>query len=136
MVAPTVALLRDRAAVFNTMLVIILLTLGTNPREVEISVDCIELNHLYDSEGRYVYDQVILWQKYCDNEQHVVGWRLVKTPLCFTNGFFILRDGDFDRKIQYKMFRESWTQHDPEVVDRGRWPKEKRSGLNENRFRN
>ena len=59
----------------------VLLAIALNPvgRTVEQHVDRIELNHLYDGDGRLVLDQVIFWEwSRSDCRFHVVDWRLIK----------------------------------------------------------
>lgn len=89
-------------------------------------VDEIEINHLYNAEGERTLDQVIFWNwpKHHERPQ-VVAWRLwdAKKPMptrnkvtCRTELTWI--DGEQPRRVVAKVWRETWTQYDPEVEDR------------------
>lgn len=91
--------------------------------------DSIELNHFYDGAGRPVFDQVIFWQG-----DRVRAWRLWKspeqTPRRRPGGFAVTWfDGDRLREVRALSYRESWTQHDPELEDRDLLPAHERRGL-------
>lgn len=95
------------------------------------SVDTIELNHTYDFEGRPIFTQLILWQG-----DRVRAWRMVKDDSfiprrdharqCWS---LLWQDGDVARQVQAAGFSESWTQYDPEVLDRSVLPAEQRRPL-------
>lgn len=114
-------------------------------------VDLVEYNHFYDEYGRLVFDQNI-WYDWNDNlvlelytevDEIVIGgrynvraWRLVKTPNLIPykdwerGGYTSFwADGEQIRDINAKEFRETWTQYDPELVEREFLPKEKRKEL-------
>ena len=104
---------------------------------VRDDVDTIELNHVYDGDGRLILSQLIFWNW---NEHsarpHVVAWRLWKpgqpTPLrdWLRGGYVLwLRDGQTLREIRSPAFRETWTQFDPEIQDRSRLSQDRRRGL-------
>ena len=89
------------------------------------SVDLIELNHFYDDLGRHAYDQVIFYEwsaEYC--RYHVIAWCLVeddisRLPVQLPGGRDTMvrwydRDARRHREIRSNMFRETWTQTDPE----------------------
>jgi hypothetical protein len=66
----------------------------------------------------------------------VRAWRLVKNPNLlpirdWTTGGYrsIWQDGEQVRDIRAKSFRETWTQEDPELIERRFLPKEKRREL-------
>lgn len=95
--------------------------------------DLIELNHFYDARGSIVYDQVIFWELMGNRKYKVMDWMLVNN-----------KDNDFDgadypvktnniyichclktinsKKIHFLVrsdnFRESWSQEDPERIDK------------------
>ena len=101
------------------------------------SVDLIELNHFYDEHGRLVFDQIIFYD--WSNEEaryNVRAWRLVKNPAQLPqrdwqrSGYAaIWQDGEQLRHIYSKSVRETWTQYDPELVEREYLPKERRKEL-------
>jgi hypothetical protein len=66
----------------------------------------------------------------------VRAWRLVKNPAQlpqrnWKDGSYtaLWHDNEVLRKVQAKSMRESWTQYDPELVEREYLPKEKRKEL-------
>ena len=100
-------------------------------------VDLIELNHFFDDRGQLVFDQVIFYD-WCSSEGRfqVRDWRLIKSPAQiprrnWRRGDFltIWHDGDLLREVRSKGIHETWTQYDPELVERQNLPKEKRQRL-------
>jgi hypothetical protein len=99
------------------------------PRPVE--VDLIELNHVYDGEGRPLLSQHIFWTRH-ESEFHVRAWAL-------DQGFRAEKRGgrwrlivfDKERSVEVSALSrvETWTQYDPELLDRKSWPPEQRAGL-------
>ena len=94
-------------------------------------VDLIELNHFYDNQGRHVYDQVIFYEKTPDTGRFQVrAWCLVEdrdfrnrrpiknmeTKLYQVDWFD--NDQRLHRIITSRLFRESWTQVDPERANK------------------
>lgn len=89
------------------------------------SVDLIELNHFYDDLGRHTYDQVIFYEWSVEySRYHVLAWCLVeedqsRLPVLLPGGREVQvrwydRDVKRTREVRSKLFRESWTQTDPE----------------------
>ncbi len=102
----------------------------------EDRVDLVEVNHLYDEQGRRLFDQVIFYDWSADQRRfNVRAWRLVKSPsqlpLKHVSGGFvsIWHDDRTLRRVVAKSKRESWTQYDPELIDRQFLPKDKRPNL-------
>ena len=102
---------------------------GTNTAEEY--VDLIELNHFYDHQGRHVYDQVIFYEQPPETGRFQVrAWCLIEdrdnlsrrpvknaeTQLVQVDWFD--NDQRLLRKITSRSFRESWTQIDPERVNK------------------
>ncbi len=124
---------------FTTTICASFLAFGIAPQEdvARESVDLIELNHFYDEHGRLVFDQVIFYDWSAgDSRYHVRAWRLVKNPSQLPQrdwaggGYSAMwQDGEQIRNIRSKSIRETWTQHDPELVEREYLPKEKRKEL-------
>ncbi len=100
-------------------------------------VDLIELNHFLDDQGREVFQQLIFydWSRH-DREFHVRAWRLIKKPqqeprrhwkpagyLCSW------RDNAVTREVWSPALRETWTQKDPERVNRKMLPENLRMPL-------
>ncbi len=100
-------------------------------------VDLIELNHFYDEKGRLVFDQVIFydWEP-IRGRYDVRAWRLLKKQTQvphrdWQNRKFVAvwHDGEILREVEAETIRESWTQYDPELVEREFLPKDKRRDL-------
>lgn len=99
--------------------------------------DLIELNGLYDEQGRRVFDQLIFYDFCRERSRYQVrAWRLVKdhhqVPTydhaaghwrCMWN------DGETPRCVTADSYRRTWTQFDPELAERDVYPKEKRREL-------
>jgi hypothetical protein len=121
----------------------ILVALGTSPREdvARDSVDLIEINHFYDEQGRLVFDQVIFYDWSSADARYMVrAWRLVKNPgqlpqRDWKSGGYVAvwqdsgQGGEVLRHVQSQSIRETWTQYDPELVEREYLPKERRKEL-------
>jgi hypothetical protein len=114
-------------------------SLGLNPAEDVVTdrVDLIEVNHFFDDHGRHVFDQIIFYD-WSPNagRYNVRAWRPLKTPAQIpqrdwrTREFVaVWHDGTMLRKVQAATVRESWTQYDPELVERSFVPKEQRPEL-------
>jgi hypothetical protein len=105
-------------------------------------VDAIELNHFYDTKGHLVYDQVVFrhWHK-STGRFHVRQWTLIddrdpisKRPIKNEQtGVYSVEYFDTDakttRKVVSRVFRESWTQTDPEREDKKALPESLRYSL-------
>ena len=100
-------------------------------------VDLIEVNHFYDEQGDLVFDQIIFYDwSHPEGRYHVRAWRLLKTPAQLPRKSWqdrsyvaIWHDGEVLRRVQASSVRESWTQFDPELVEREYLPKEHRTEL-------
>ena len=114
--------------------------LGITPQEdvARETVDLIEINHFYDEHGRLVFDQVIFYDWSQDDARYMVrAWRLVKNPAQLpqrdwkgSGGYLaVWQDGELLRHVRSQSIRETWTQYDPELVEREYLPKERRKEL-------
>ena len=100
-------------------------------------VDLIEINHFHDEQGRHVFDQIIFYDWSARKGRYLVqAWRQLKDPAQMPRknwgrGDFVAlwRDEGVLREVRATTFRESWTQYDPEVVDRRFLPKTQRREL-------
>ncbi len=113
---------------------------GTSPCATEV-VDLVEVNHYYDEAGKHVFDQLIFYDWVCDEQRyHVIAWRLLKQPSQLPVATLTKRsaprewtctwlDGELLRRIRARQFRETWTQHDPELRERAHLPKDQRREL-------
>lgn len=98
-------------------------------RTIHERVDLIELNHFYDDLGRHQYDQVIFYEwspDYC--RLHVIAWCLVEEDLGriprqepgsreYVVRWFD-RDSKIRREVRSKLYRETWSQVDPERANK------------------
>ena len=100
-------------------------------------VDLIEYNHFYDEQGRHVFDQLIFydWSRR-DSRYQIRDWRLIKSPTQVPhkdekrNLYTVTwHDGQVLRQVRAISIRETWTQYDPELVERAVLPKEQRREL-------
>lgn len=123
----------------TTSLAVMMTAICLNPPEHVASdhVDLIEVNHFYDEHGKLVFDQVIFYD-WCPQQCrfNVRAWRLLKNPTQipvknWEHGDYVAvwHDGELLREVRADAMRESWTQYDPELVEREYLPKEKRQEL-------
>ena len=127
-----------------TAIAVCLVTLGFNPSSEpsEEKVDLVELNHFHDDQGRPVFDQIIFYDwSAAEGRYQVRDWRLLKSidqiPLHNSRDReFVAVWNDFKaqdtlRSTKAKMVRETWTQYDPELVEREYLAENKRRKLRE-----
>ena len=101
------------------------------PGHVLEHVDLIELNHFYDQKGAFLYDQVIFYERSpATGRFQVRAWCLVedrelhnRRPIKNeSTGVYQVDWYDSDQRLQRKitsrLYRESWTQIDPERHDK------------------
>lgn len=108
-----------------------------SPSVTTQQVDLIELNHYIDEEGREVFRQLIFydWSK-SHKRFHVRAWRLIKHPSQVpqrrwspTNYQCTWRDEGQIRQVSAPSMRETWTQQDPERLNRELLPESQRVPL-------
>ena len=107
------------------------------PRAAHDKVDLIEVNHYHDETGRHVFDQLIFYD--WNEAQHrfnVRAWRLIKDPKHLprqdhrSNTWRVIwHDAGTLRVVESRSQRETWTQYDPELVNREYLPQERRKEL-------
>ncbi len=117
-----------RSVLFPLMLSVPLSSAGTG-RAIHDRVDLIELNHFYDDLGRHQYDQVIFYEwspDYC--RFHVIAWCLVEDDQgrmpkreAGSREYVVRwfdRDSKIQREVRSKLYRETWSQVDPERANK------------------
>lgn len=128
---------------FTSTLSAVVFTLGISPQEdvARETVDLIEVNHFYDEHGRLVFDQVIFYDWSARDARYMVrAWRLVKNPAQlphrdWSRGGYVTvwqdsgTSGEVLRHVHSRSIRETWTQYDPELIEREYLPKERRKEL-------
>jgi hypothetical protein len=115
---------------------------GLNPTSdfLDETVDLIEINHFHDDEGRPLFDQVLFYDWSNEHGRYQVrDWRLLKSihqvplPSAREREFIAVWNDsklrDTLRATKAKIVRESWTQYDPELVEREFLPEHKRRKL-------
>lgn len=104
-------------------------------QELKQRVELIELNHYYDCQGKHQFDQVIFYEWAPDYRRfHVIAWSLVEGDLKrlprrlpgsgLTSLTWFDRDAKVHREVQAKLYRETWSQSDPERTNK-QWIEEK-----------
>jgi hypothetical protein len=118
-----------------TLLALALLSILPRESVVRESVCLIEVNHFYNENADKVFDQVIFYEWDLGRYQ-VVAWRLVKSPnqlpqRDWQNGGYVTtwQDGEIMRQVRSPAIRETWTQSDPELLEREVLPKSHRREL-------
>ncbi len=123
----------------STPIAVLFASMCLNPIEDVATdrVDVIELNHFHDEQGKHVFDQVIFYDwSPTRGRYNVLAWRLLKHPSQlptrdWSTGDFVTvwQDNSVLRKVRAETMRESWTQYDPELIERAYLPKEQRREL-------
>ncbi len=99
---------------------------ATKPTIVQDEVDLVEVNHYHDARGEHVFDQLIFydWSKQKRRFQ-VRAWRLIKTESQLPRRdhrrdvwLFRWHDDGVLREVTSASRRETWTQYDPELIER------------------
>lgn len=119
-----------------TWLVLLLAHASPEAAVARDRVDLVEVNHFYDDNGRLVFDQVLFYD-WCDEAGRfqVRAWRLLKLrsqwPVRDARGGYTCtwHDGEKLRHVRAAAFRETWGQHDPELIERAALPREHRREL-------
>ena len=100
-------------------------------------VDLVELNHFLDDHGREVFRQVVFFDWSRKNRQFEVrAWRLVKhrsqlpRQIDHSSDYLVRwQDKSITREVRAKSMRETWSQEDPERVNRTILPENQRKPL-------
>lgn len=105
--------------------------MGVNgpPQQLQQRVDLIELNHYFDDSGGHAYDQIIFYEWSPDYRRyHVIAWSLVENDLGRIPVYDRNRDLHvvdwYDRDLKRRrsitsaLFRETWSQVDPERANK------------------
>jgi hypothetical protein len=111
----------------------------SSPHEVVLkdSVDLVEVNHYHDARGQHVFDQLIFYDWSSQKRRFQVrAWRLMKSDNQLPrrdhrSGTWLVRwhDDGAMREVTATSRRETWTQYDPELVERDNLPQEQRLDL-------
>lgn len=87
--------------------------------QAEPTVGLVEINH-YQPCGEYRFTQIIAWEWIPEcRAYHVQDWKMVEDWYVDERARRLhFRDGGKERSVRYKLYRETWTQNDPERDDR------------------
>ena len=102
---------------------------------IKQNCDMMELNHFYDGKCKHIYDQVIYWRRKPENGKYEVrAWALVEDRESIRNrpiknvnsglweSYYKRSGDDYYILITSPIFKESWTQKDPEREDKKNLP--------------
>jgi hypothetical protein len=101
----------------------------------------IELNHFHNNKGQHVYSQVIFYERLAENGQfRVRSWALIemreslnRLPQYDPKVDKVVVDMKMDSgkvvRLESRLFKETWTQHDPERRDKDKLPEQFRLRL-------
>jgi len=109
----------------------------SNSSVIKDMVDLVEVNHYHDARGDHVFDQLIFYD--WSSQKHrfqVRAWRLIKTESQLprrdhrqANWLVRWHDDGILREVTAASRRETWTQHDPELIERENLPQDQRLDL-------
>lgn len=103
-------------------------------------VHLLELNHKFDHKGHNTFSQLIIWERLPQNGKYVVrDWSILDSRESLS-GFPVRNDktGIYESsfvkngvyyELRSRLYRESFTQKDPEVENAKVWPKHLRKLL-------
>jgi hypothetical protein len=110
---------------------------ASNNAVIKDEVDLVEINHYHDARGEHVFDQLIFYD--WSSQKHrfqVRAWRLIKSENQLPRrdhrqGDWLVRwhDDGILREVRASSQRETWTQYDPELVERDNLPQDQRLDL-------
>ena len=100
-------------------------------------VDLIELNHFVDDEGREVFRQLIFYDWSESRKRFLVrSWRLVKSAEQVpkrtwkpSRHYVMWTENGSIRRVEAPQLRKTWSQKDPEKVNREFLPEDQRVPL-------
>lgn len=100
-------------------------------------VDLVEVNHYHDARGEHVFDQLIFYDWSSQKKRFQVrAWRLIKSESQLPRrdhrqGHWLVRwhDDGILREVTATSQRETWTQYDPELIERENLPQDQRLDL-------
>jgi len=109
----------------------------SNSSVIKDMVDLVEVNHYHDARGDHVFDQLIFYD--WSSQKHrfqVRAWRLIKTESQLprrdhrhANWLVRWHDDGVLREVTAASRRETWTQYDPELIERENLPQDQRLDL-------
>ena len=109
----------------------------SNSSVIKDVVDLVEVNHYHDARGDHIFDQLIFYD--WSSQKHrfqVRAWRLIKTESQlprrdYRQATYLVRwhDDGVLREVTAASCRETWTQYDPELIERENLPQDQRLDL-------
>lgn len=124
-------------------LALLLLSILPHETVVREQVDLVELNHKYSDETGDLCLEQIIYYEWKNGRYQVVSWRMLKSPLMIpyrdhSHGGYTavwVDDQNTLRVLRADAFRETFTSHDPELLERTVLPSELRRGLKQTKGR-
>jgi hypothetical protein len=110
------------------------LVIGTSTPQ-PVKAELVEVNHYHDSLGTPVFSQLIFYEWSSQRKRFDIReWRLIKNQSMYPvpkGGRWFLRwhDDGIMREVKIGSLRETWTKHDPELVERDYLPQDQRLPL-------
>ena len=100
-------------------------------------VDLVEVNHFCDEYGKVIFNQLIFYDWCPETRRYQVrAWKPLRKSYqyptrnwqkdCYTAVWY---DKGIKRVVEAEVLRESWTQYDPELVERQYMSPDERAGL-------
>ncbi len=104
---------------------------------IKDDVDLVEVNHYHDARGEHVFDQLIFYDWSSQKRRFQVrAWRLIKSESQLPrrdhrqkNWLVRWHDDGVLREVTAASRRETWTQYDPELVERENLAQDQRLDL-------
>ena len=115
----------------TTSLVVSMSVLAFLPCAVLDRCDVVEVNHIYDQQTGFIAGSFYIWWELKDGGYSVRDWRAAKDVHRPVNGVQEFWDSKSKvrRRIESKVFTETFTWYDRESEDRKRLPESKRRKL-------
>ena len=110
---------------------LMLIVCGLLPSAEPVVTDCdsVEVNAFYAGDGTHSFTQLIY-----EADGQITAWKMLRTPniIPIRRGRYseaIFHDEWVLRRVRTYTVNYTWTQDDREVLEREKWPADKRRGL-------
>lgn len=116
-------------------MIALLLALVLGTTQPTVKAELVEVNHYHDANREPVFSQLIFYEWSAQRKRYDIReWRLIKNQSMYPvpkHGRWLLRwhDDGIMREVTIASVRETWTQHDPELVEREYLPQDQRLPL-------
>ncbi len=98
---------------------LILVIASVRPSIVVVDkVDVVEVNTVYDGEGKETFTQLIFWEwDHLRQDHEVVAWR-IQRDFDASRGRVMFHDHGALRRVDYQLRKRTHTKYDPEMNER------------------